>query len=113
MKYYLLYALILADFDMNKMGCLVNKIRTEHNKPPLKINPKLVEAAEKHSKYQSNIRAMQHSGPNGNRFIDRCKETGYRGVPKGENVAYNQKTIDEVLTSWMNSEGFHFLTFRT
>lgn len=84
---------------------LVNKERAKVGAPPMKINDKLMKAAQSHSEYQAKTRKMGHQGAGGSRGQDRAKQFGYQGRGWAENVAFNQKTPKEVMNVWMNSPG--------
>lgn len=49
--------------------------------------------------------SFSHTRPNGSNFSTALKEQGvsYRG--SGENIAWGQKTPEDVMKAWMNSEG--------
>ncbi len=66
---------------------LTNQERTRRGLRPLKMNAQMMHDARQWSAIQANTR-MHHS------------RMGY-----GENVAWNQKTPEEVVRVWMNSRG--------
>ncbi|GIW82367.1 MAG: hypothetical protein KatS3mg105_4174 [Gemmatales bacterium] len=84
---------------------LTNQERKQMKLPPLKMNPRLVEAALKHSENMARQDKLAHvlddKTPG-----DRIKEAGYQFARYGENVAYSS-TIDAklIVNGWMNSEG--------
>ena len=51
------------------------------------------------------VRSFSHTRPNGSNFSTVLKEQGitYRGA--GENIAWGQKSPEEVMKAWMNSDG--------
>ncbi|KAJ1947955.1 hypothetical protein FBU59_001818 [Linderina macrospora] len=85
---------------------LVNNERRKFGKPALRLNAGLNSAAQAHSNYQSSIHKMTHDNPKGGLF-DRMKPfvTGARGA--AENVAFNQRSVDEVMKAWITSPGHH------
>lgn len=104
MNIFLISSLIYGE-EIDEMGCMLNVIRRKQGLSKLKIQPKLNEAAKLQSDYQSSIQRMQHQGPGGNRFFQRCKQVGYTGRAMGENVAFNQRSVEGVMDAWMKSEG--------
>lgn len=81
-----------------------NAKRKEHGKQPFTLDPKLLECARKHSAYQAEHGQMGHFLGDGSPF-KRIQEAGYNYSNAGENVAWNQQNVDEVMTSWMWSPG--------
>jgi uncharacterized protein YkwD len=72
--------------------------------PELKVNEKMVEAARSHAANIAKQDILEHT-LDGKTAGDRVKEVGFRFRHTGENIAHNQKTTQEVLESWMNSDG--------
>ena len=82
---------------------LVNKERAAAGLNPLTINESAMSAALVRAK---EIRqSFSHTRPNGSSFSTALKEQGvsYRG--SGENIAYGQRSPEEVMKAWMNSSG--------
>jgi uncharacterized protein YkwD len=83
---------------------LTNAERKKEDLPPLKMNPKLMEAARAHAKNMADQDKLDHvldeKDP-----VDRAKVAGYKSGYVGENIAWNQKTAKAVLETWMDSEG--------
>ena len=90
-----------------ELACAVNDVRASVNIRPLKISPGLIAAAEKQSKYQSRNDQMSHDGSNGSSVSDRVKEIYGLTLPVAENVAHNQKTVEDVMRSWIHSKGHY------
>ena len=65
-----------------------NAVRTRHGVPPLRIDMGLVRGAERHTAWMTNSRTLQHSTD-----------------PVGENIALGQRSVAEVVSSWMSSPG--------
>ena len=82
---------------------LVNEERAKAGLNPLTLQADVTEAAQ--------VRAVEcetlfsHTRPNGTSFSTALKEAGvsYRGA--GENIAWGQKTPEQVMEGWMNSDG--------
>lgn len=82
---------------------LVNTERAKEGLAPLTIDPSVEKAATvRANEIQSKF---DHTRPDGSSFSSALKEQGvnYRGA--GENIAWGQKTPEEVVTAWMNSAG--------
>ncbi len=82
---------------------LVNAERAKEGLSALTIDPKVEKAATvRANEIQSNF---DHTRPNGSSFSTALTEQGvsYRGA--GENIAWGQRTPQEVVTAWMNSPG--------
>lgn len=82
---------------------LVNQERAKEGLNALTLNMNVTKAAQ--------VRAVEcqtlfsHTRPNGTSFATALKEAGvsYRGA--GENIAWGQKTPEQVMQGWMNSAG--------
>lgn len=82
---------------------LVNKERKKAGLSPVTVNKKIEAAAAVRAKEIKS--SFSHTRPDGSNFATALKEQGvsYRG--SGENIAWGQKTADEVMKGWMNSSG--------
>jgi uncharacterized protein YkwD len=84
---------------------LTNAARAAAEKklPPLKANPKLMEAARKHAANMAAQDKMEHvlddKSP-----ADRLKAAGYKYRVFGENIAWGAKGPKDVVAGWMDSE---------
>ncbi len=92
----------------------VNKLRAQDRKcgdkyfasaPPLTMNDRLTLAASQHSSdmYQNNF--LDHISSNGDTLADRIEKVNYKWRVIGENVAHNQRKIEQVLQDWLSSPG--------
>ncbi|KAK9703684.1 hypothetical protein K7432_010606 [Basidiobolus ranarum] len=90
--------------DLQKMLALVNQQRQQYGIKPLKLNNRLVRAAQKHTDYQARVNQMTHDEP-GRPLGTRISETGFNWRAMGENVARGYTSIDIVMQGWMNSAG--------
>ncbi|KAJ1883368.1 hypothetical protein LPJ57_000161 [Coemansia sp. RSA 486] len=86
----------------NSMLSLLNQLRARYHKPALKLDDRLSYVAWAHSNYQYSIKNMTHNDilPVG----DRVSNIGIKWAGIGENVAVGQKTVDEVMKGWTDSE---------
>lgn len=82
---------------------LVNTERAKEGLAPLTIDPSVEKAATvRANEIQSKF---DHTRPNGSSFSSALKEQGVNYSGAGENIAWGQKTPEEVVTAWMNSAG--------
>lgn len=82
---------------------LVNKQRVANGLKPLEYRPDIQSAAD--IRGEEIITYFSHTRPNGTSCFTVLSEAGisYRAV--GENIAYGQRSAEEVMNSWMNSSG--------
>lgn len=82
---------------------LVNAERAKENLSPLKTAKDVQAAAQVRA--QEIVTSFSHTRPNGSSFSTALKEqnVSYRGA--GENIAWGQRSPEEVVNAWMNSSG--------
>ena len=92
--------------------CLHNQIRVQNGLPLLKDNAKLRKAATGHSNDMVTQGFFDHTGLDGDSFVDRIIGAGYakrtEGWTLGENLAWgtgDQGSPAGVMNAWMNSAG--------
>lgn len=71
---------------------------------PLTWSDKLAKAAQGHSRDMATKQFVGHTGSDGSSLSDRIERTGYRWWVIGENVAAGQRSVDEVMRGWMESD---------
>jgi uncharacterized protein YkwD len=81
----------------------VNAERAKAGRPPLKLDPRLNEAAQHHADDMLVHSYYNHSSPEGTTPIDRVRKTGYVPHIMAENIARGPFTVDEVMDNWMLS----------
>ncbi len=84
---------------------LVNELRAQNGVDPLYLNEDLNDAAHYHSLDMGENNYFSHTGQNGSSFIDRIRDTGYEGSPRGENIAAGNSTAQATFNQWVNSSG--------
>lgn len=86
-----------------QVTALVNKERAKAGLGELTLDKTIEKAAFTRAKEIT--RSFSHTRPDGSNFSSVLKEHGitYRG--SGENIAWGQKSPEEVMKAWMNSEG--------
>lgn len=82
---------------------LVNEERAKAGLSPLTLQANVTGAAD--ARVRELEASFSHTRPNGSHFSTALTEAGvqYRGA--GENIAYGQKTPEQVMQGWMNSAG--------
>ncbi|KAI9293896.1 hypothetical protein K502DRAFT_279006, partial [Neoconidiobolus thromboides FSU 785] len=92
-----------------EMICRVNKLRRSEGKKDIALDSRLMTAAQKHSEAQLEHKQMTHEGftPETKSFSDRFKLENFPITGGGENCAAGQKTVEQVMQSWINSPGHH------
>ena len=82
---------------------LVNAERVKEGLPALKVDETLQAAALARAK--ETVQLFSHTRPNGTSCFTILKEYGISYRYAGENIAYGQRSPEEVVDAWMNSEG--------
>lgn len=82
---------------------LVNAERAKEGLSPLTIDTRVQAAAQVRAKECEQL--FSHTRPNGTSFSTALKEQNVSYRSAGENIAWGQKTPQEVVTAWMNSSG--------
>jgi uncharacterized protein YkwD len=80
-----------------------NRERKLEKREPLSLSPELCEAALVHAKDMAAHHNLDHTGSDGSKVTDRIKRTGYAYVRVGENIAFGQTSINQVMTTWLDS----------
>ncbi len=88
-----------------KVAELVNKERVAAGLPPLKVNLKLSQVAEKKAEDMRDKKYFSHNSPTYGSPFDMMKKFGISYKTAGENIAKGQKTPEAVMKGWMNSSG--------
>lgn len=82
---------------------LVNEERAKAGLPALKMDADITAAANVRAK--EIVQKFSHTRPNGSNFSTVLKEQGVSFRGSGENIAWGQKSPEQVMNAWMNSEG--------
>ena len=92
--------------------CLHNAERARHGLRPLRENPSLRRAADRHASHMVGARFFDHTSPGGRGMVDRVRRTGYTSVARawslGENIAWGSgrlATAAQMHRGWMRSPG--------
>ena len=81
----------------------VNAERAKDGRPPLKLDPRLNEAAQKHAEDMLLRSYYSHFSPEKTSPADRARKAGYAPRIVAENIARGPFTVDEVVSNWMSS----------
>lgn len=80
---------------------LVNEERAKAGLSPVTESSALSKAA--YTRAQEISRNFSHTRPNGSYFSSILQQNGLSYISTGENIAYGQRTAQEVMNGWMNS----------
>lgn len=73
--------------------------------PALRLNDRLMAAAQAHSDDMAAMRNMQHTGSDGSKVSTRVTRAGFDWTAVAENIAWNQRDVQQVIVAWINSPG--------
>jgi uncharacterized protein YkwD len=93
--------------DEELMLSLVNEVRQENGAGNVAWCPALVRSSFAHSEDMSVRNYFDHDSPDGDTVGDRATEAGYRFTAVGENIAFGQRDVRQVMEAWIDSPG-HF-----
>lgn len=88
-----------------KVVDLTNQERVKNGLPALKVDLTLSKMAHEKSRDMSANGYFSHTSPTYGSPFDMMKQYGITYSYAGENIAMGQKTPEEVVNAWMNSEG--------
>ncbi|WP_123747246.1 CAP domain-containing protein [Saccharothrix texasensis] len=97
-------ALATQTFE-DRVLSLTNGERAAVGCPALTANAQLDAAARRHTDDMARTGNFSHTGTDGSTAGQRVTDAGYPFRMMAENIAAGQGTADEVVSSWMNSEG--------
>ncbi len=84
---------------------LVNNARAQNGLSSLKLNGSLSAVAQKKAEDMKKNNYFSHTSPTYGSPFNMMKQAGISYKTAGENIAYGQKTAQEVFNAWMNSSG--------
>jgi uncharacterized protein YkwD len=82
---------------------LINTYRVQKGLKPLKVNTKLIAAAQAHSEDLAKSDRISHFGSDGSDHWQRIHRTGYSARLTAENVATGQRSVNDVIQGWEKS----------
>ena len=83
----------------------VNAERAARGLAPMRLDDRLVLAAQRHSEDQARSGRMSHTGSDGSTLAVRVDRVGYGWRSVAENVAYGYPDAAAVMAGWMASDG--------
>lgn len=86
-----------------RVAALVNEERARAGAAPLRVDSRVEAAASVRAREIE--RSFSHTRPDGSSFNFALAQSGAAFTGAGENIAYGQRTPEEVMKSWMNSQG--------
>lgn len=92
-----------AQSYISQIVTLVNAERAKNGLSALTYDSTLQSAAQVRA--QEIVSSFSHTRPDGTYYSSVLKEFGVSYRRSGENIAWGQKTPEEVVTAWMNSSG--------
>jgi uncharacterized protein YkwD len=97
----------IRDLDRVRAEMLarVNEARRKAGVEPLRSDSRLDRAAQRHAEDMLARGYFAHESPEDKTVRQRSKEAGYDWRTIGENIAEGQFTVDEVMTTWLDSPG--------
>jgi uncharacterized protein YkwD len=96
----------ISDAFQEQLLSRVNAARAAAGVAPLTLNASLNRAAQDYAALMAATGCFAHDCPPEPNFARRAEAAGYTGWRTlGENIAYGQRTADEVHDAWMNSSG--------
>lgn len=81
-----------------------NLQRAKAGKAALKPNALLFDVARKHAEAMAKANDLNHR-LHGKNSADRVDASGYKWTTVSENIAWNQRSVEEVMEGWMHSDG--------
>lgn len=84
---------------------LTNAERAKYGVPALKLDTELSKVAREKSNDMKSKGYFDHNSPTYGSPFDMIKQFGISYKTAGENIAMGQRSPQEVVTAWMNSEG--------
>ncbi|MEH7225697.1 CAP domain-containing protein [Bacillus sp. JJ1566] len=94
----------LSQFEQ-EVVTLTNNERAKYGLQPLKIDLKLSEVARTKSSDMKKNGYFSHTSPTYGSPFDMMKKFGIQYRAAGENIAMGQRSPQDVVNAWMNSEG--------
>jgi uncharacterized protein YkwD len=88
-----------------EMLASVNAARKQARLRPLKPDPRLDKAAQAHAEDMLARGYFDHRSPAGTTVRERATAAGYGWLAIGENIAFGQNSVDEVMRTWLVSPG--------
>lgn len=97
----------IRDLDAvsREMLARVNAARNKAGLKPLRLDSTLAKSAQRHAEDMLARGYFAHRSPSGTTVRERARTAGYDWRAVGENIAFGQTSVDEVVTTWLDSPG--------
>lgn len=82
---------------------LINSERASRDLPVLSSDPRLAQAARRHSQDMADHNFFDHYGSDGSSPFDRISDAGYSFITAGETIAGGYTSPESAVNGWMNS----------
>lgn len=93
-----------SNYEPDQIVVRVNKERVDKGLPPLVVNEKLQLAAQNKVSDMAKNNYFSHISPvDGTKWSDFIKQTEYKYLEAGENLANGYNNVEEMVQAWMNS----------
>ncbi|RNB88403.1 hypothetical protein EDM59_04560 [Brevibacillus nitrificans] len=96
---------VQASEVVKQVADLVNQERAKAGLKPVEMDASLNNVAQAKAADMSNNNYFDHTSPTYGSPFDMMKQFGVSFMTAGENIAMGQRTAEEVMNQWMNSEG--------
>ncbi len=93
------------ELEVCQVFALVNEERAAAGLPAYTWNRELGISAQLHAEDMVDQSYFSHTSPDGRTFDQRMRDAGYDGGPRGENIALGQRSAEQVMGDWMDSDG--------
>jgi uncharacterized YkwD family protein len=94
----------LSEYEQQVVD-LTNQERAKNGLPALKVDQELSKVAREKSSDMQRNNYFSHTSPTYGSPFDMMKQFGITYKAAGENIAKGQRSPEEVVNAWMNSEG--------
>lgn len=91
--------------QVGELGRATNAVRAQHGQGPLRIDPALMRAAQKHACDIARRQTISHHDSAGRRPMQRLKMAGFRACFSAENVAMGTPGARATVAAWQDSPG--------
>ncbi len=99
-------AKMVTGFEQHMLD-LINAEREKYGVAPLSFDSRLTTLARVRASELATYYSADHSRPDKRAWNTVFDDYNYSSYYAGENIAYGQRSADEVMTSWINSPGHH------
>ena len=86
-------------------GQMINALRARSGRAPLARSPQLDRAAAMHAADMARNDYYSHTSLNGDTVRERVEKAGFGSCLRAENIAWGQRSRQEVTQAWIDSRG--------